>query len=212
MNMKQELLLAGQEILASGLVAGTWGNLSVREPERKAFWITPSGMDYRYLEEDDLVLIAEQGRILEGLRKPSSEHRLHRQIYSNRPDVNGIIHTHSAFATAHAVAGISIPAVVEDLAQIVGGAVETAAYAEPGSQALAKNTLHALGDKSAVLLANHGLVGVGPTLAEALKVCQVVEKAAQIHIMARMLGQPVVLGAAEVACMRDSYLHNYGQR
>ncbi len=212
MNLQLELLQTGREILASGLVAGTWGNLSVWEPERQAFWITPSGMDYRNLQEDDLVLLDLQGKVVQGQRRHSSESWLHRQIYAHRPDVKGIIHTHSAYATAHAVACISIPPIVEDLVQIAGGAVECAVYAEPGSQALAKAALKALGNRSAVLLANHGLVGVGPVLAEALKVCQVVEKAAQIHVAARLLGQPVVLGENDVVRMRDSYLHSYGQR
>lgn len=212
MSLKQELLQTGREVLASGLVAGTWGNLSVWDEERQGFWITPSGMDYLTLTEDDLVLLDAKGQVLKGLRKPSSESMLHAHIYEQRPDVKGIIHTHSVYATAHAVTGAEIPALVEDLAQIVGGAVATAAYEFPGTLELGVAAVRALGQKSAVLLANHGLVGVGPSLKEALKVCQIVEKAAHINLMARLLGTPVLLDQEDIDKMRYGYLHRYGQK
>lgn len=212
MSLTQELLQTGREMLASGLVAGTWGNLSVWDEARQGFWITPSGMDYLTLTGDDLVLLDAKGRVLKGERKPSSESMLHAYIYEQRPDVKGIIHTHSVYATAHAVTGAEIPALVEDLAQIVGGAVATAAYEFPGTLELGVAAVRALGQKSAVLLANHGLVGVGPTLKEALKVCQIVEKAAHINLMARLLGTPVLLDQEDIDKMRYGYLHSYGQR
>ncbi|GAB6173659.1 class II aldolase/adducin family protein [Paradesulfitobacterium aromaticivorans] len=212
MSLKQDLLKAGRKILASGMVAGTWGNLSAWDQEREGFWITPSGMDYLTLTEDDLVLLNREGQVLSGTRKPSSEYMLHAHIYEQRPDVKGIIHTHSVYATAHAVTRTEIPAVVEDLAQIVGGAVATASYESPGTRELGIAAVRALGNKSAVLLANHGLVGVGPNLTEALKVCQIVEKAAQINLLARLIGTPVSLDQEDIAKMRYSYLHSYGQR
>lgn len=212
MNIKARLLAAGREILAAGLVAGTWGNLSVRDPDQDGFWITPSGMDYRLLQEQDLVLLTYQGEVKEGFRKPSSEYLLHSTIYNKRPDVQGIVHTHSVYATAHAVARISIPGIVEDLVQIAGGSVDTALYKLLGTQELAYAAVAGLGEKNAVLLANHGLVGVGKSLEEALKVCHVVEKAAQIHTFSRLLGNPVVLSDEDIQTMRTGYLHSYGQR
>ncbi|MHB8124202.1 MAG: class II aldolase/adducin family protein [Desulfitobacteriaceae bacterium] len=212
MKLRKALLTVGKNLIASGLVVGTWGNISVWDSRREGFWITPSGMDYLTLEEADLVLINRQGKIIEGFRKPSSEFMMHLAIYSKRSDVLSIVHTHSVYATAHAVARVSIPSIVEDLAQIVGGAVEVAPYYLTGTQELADTVSIVLADKNAVLLANHGVVGVGRDLDEALKACQVVEKAAQIHALSRLLGRPVCLGIEDVELMRHGYLETYGQR
>lgn len=210
--LKPRIIQMGREIINSGLVAGTWGNISAWDEDRHGFWITPSGMDYLSLKEEDLVLMSLQGQVLEGFRKPSSESLLHRAVYQRRRDVKGVVHTHSIYATAHAVSGTIIPAIVEDLAQIVGGAVEVAPYALPGTEELAAGAVNSLGNKNAVLLANHGLVGVGRDLPEALKVCQITEKSAQVHIMSCVLSKPVVLTDHDVQVMRKGYLEHYGQR
>lgn len=211
MSLREEVLAVGRELIRSGLVAGTWGNISAWDTERNAFWITPSGMDYLALEAEDLVLIDDEGKVIEGGRKPSSEYLLHLAIYRNRSNIKGIVHTHSVYATAHAVARVAIPGIVEDFVQIVGGPVDTAPYALPGTAELAKGASKALAAKNAVLLANHGLVGVGRTLAEALKVCQIVEKCAQVHVMSRLLGTPVVISDEDIRLMRTAYLEHYGQ-
>lgn len=211
-SIRESLLRLGREMLASGAVAGTWGNLSAWDETRGGFWVTPSGMDYRVLTEDDLVLLDLDEKVLEGLRRPSSEAVLHAEVYKARLDVKGIVHTHSVYATAHAAARTSIPAIVEDLVQIVGGEVETTPYALPGSQELALTVAQGLRTRNAVLLANHGLVGVGSSLEEAWKVCQVVEKGAMIHAWSKMLGGPVLLSDEDVETMRQEYLQHYGQR
>jgi L-fuculose-phosphate aldolase len=147
-----------------------------------------------------------------GRLKASSETKTHLALYRARPDVGGIVHTHSVYASAHAAARAPIPALVEDMAQVVGGTVECADYALAGTQALADNVVRGLGSRSAVLLANHGVFGVGPSVPEALRVCQIVEKAAWIHVLARTLGTPAVLPPEDVERLRDGYLHAYGQR
>lgn len=212
MSLLSRLVAIGKELVASGAVAGTWGNLSAWDDERGGFWITPSGMDYRSLSEQDLILIGPSGEVMEGYRRPSTELLLHQHIYLNRQDIKGIVHTHSAFATSHAVARIAIPPIVEDLIQIIGGAVEIAPYAMSGTSELAQGVVEALADKNAVLMANHGLVGVGPTLEEAWKVCQVVEKAAQIHVLSRQLGNTFILSEEEVKQVRQGFVSNYGQK
>lgn len=209
--LKKKVLEVGREIIQSGLVAGTWGNISVWDSLRKGYWITPTGMDYLSLSEEDLVLLSLENKVLEGKRKPSSEYLLHTAIYQSRPDIQGIVHTHSAYATAHSVAHVTLPGLVEDLVMIAGGEVEVAEYHLPGTVELAQAAVCALRDKNAVFLANHGLVGVGNSLDEALKVCQVVEKSAQIHIMSRLLGTPVLLSQDDIDNMRNAYLNSYGQ-
>lgn len=212
MNIQERLLQLGLEMVASGAVAGTWGNLSAWDEASGGFWITPSGMDYRVLTHQDFILLDLEEKVLTGFRRPSSEASLHAQVYKLRPDVRGIVHTHSVYASAHAVAHIAVPPLVEDLVQIVGGPVETVRYALPGTQELAQAAAAGLRTLNAVLLANHGLVGVGSSLEEAWKVCQVVEKGAMIHAWSKMLGGPVLLSTEDVETMRQGYIHHYGQR
>ncbi|AHF07601.1 class II aldolase/adducin family protein [Desulfitobacterium metallireducens] len=210
--LKTKIIEIGREIIQTGLVAGTWGNISAWDDSRDGFWITPSGMDYLALKEEDLVLMNMQGVVLEGYRKPSSEEQLHRAIYSQRQEVKGIVHTHSIYATAHAVAHVPLPGLVEDFAMIVGEEVSVADYQRAGTEELAEATVRSLADKNAVFLANHGLVGVGRSVEEALKVCQIVEKSAQIHIMSRLLGTPVQLSDEDKRGLRSDYINQYGQR
>lgn len=209
--IKGKIIDIGRKIAQSGLVAGTWGNISAWDTSRNGYWITPSGMDYFSLQEEDLVLLDIDNNVLEGWLKPSSELLMHIEIYRRRPDVKGIVHTHSVFATAHAVSHVPLPGIVEDMVMIVGGPVEVAEYRLPGTLELALEAVETLQNSSAVMLANHGLVGVGSSIEEAFKVCQVVEKSAQIHIMSRLLGSPVVLGKEDIDMMRHTYLNSYGQ-
>lgn len=201
-----------RQMAEAGLVVGTWGNVSVRVPDTDWVVITPSGMSYATLKPEDMVVVDLTGRIVEGCRQPSIETPLHVAIYLNRPDVGGVVHTHSVFATACAVVRQPIPVITEELAQVVGGPVVVAEYALPGSGELAHAAVTALDQRGAVLLANHGLVGVGRRVNEALTVCQVVEKAAQILLLAQGLGRPCVLAEADVVRLHDYFQHRYGQR
>ncbi|MDN5364618.1 MAG: L-fuculose-phosphate aldolase [Eubacteriales bacterium] len=214
--MKREELAAaivdaGRKMIAAGLVAGTWGNISARVDEN-SFLITPSGVPYDLLRPEQVVEVGMDGSVRPGQLKPSTEFSLHAAIYAARPDVGGIVHTHSPYATAFAVAGRNLPPVTEELAQLVGGEVAVAPYALPGSRELAAGAVAALGEKNAVLLAAHGLVGVGRDVAEALLVCQVVEKTAFIYSVAAALGEPRPLPAEEVKLLYRFYREKYGQR
>jgi len=208
---REELLAAAREVVLEGLVVSPWGNLSLRISD-DSFLITPSGVDYKTLVPEDLVEIGLDGKIKQGKLKPSSEYRLHLEIYKARRDIRAIVHTHSPYASAFAVARKSLPAVIEDLAQIVGGDVEVAKYALPGTEILAQNAVLALRNKFAVLLANHGVVGVGRNMEEALRVVRVVEKGAKVSLLSTIIGGPVLLEPEEIQVMHDFYLNKYGQR
>lgn len=208
-NLREEMLAVIGQMCRDNLVLGTWGNVSVKDGENSML-ITPSGMGYDVLGPDDLVRMNLTGKTAAAKWKPSSEWRLHAALYLGRSDIGAIVHTHSVYATAFAVARVSIPAVVEDLVQVVGGAVDVATYTLPGTDELAKNALQALGNKSAVLLASHGLVGAAGSLAEALKVCQIVEKTAQAALLARLLGPVHELSDEDIWAMRSFYLTSYG--
>lgn len=209
--LANKIIDTGKELLASGLVVGTWGNISVILPDGSGYLITPSGMDYDLLTEDDLVYMDLTGNVMQGRRKPSSEFHLHQEIYKVRSDIKAIVHTHSLYASAFAVTRTSIPPIVEDIAQLNGGPVEVADYALPGTEELARKAAKALKNRFAVILANHGMVGTGRDIAEAVKVCRLVEKTAQIMIYAQNIGQPVTLSGADVAFMHNFFLTSYGQ-
>ena len=208
----QKVVEMGSEMLAINLTVGTWGNISCRVPGNDYVAITPSGMSYDALAPEDIVILGLSGIIISGTRKPSIELPLHLAIYNAREDVQAIVHTHSPYATAMAVARKEIPGAVEDMVQIVGGNVRVSEYALPGTELLALNTLKALEGRNAVLLANHGMLGVGRNLDEAFRVCQVVEKSAQVVLFARLMGGAVELSEEDIEGMRNFYLKDYGQR
>ncbi len=212
MNTRIKVLEKGKEILATNLTVGTWGNISCRVPGEDYIAITPSGMNYNLLEPEDIVILDFNGIIMTGTRKPSIEVPLHLAIYKARVDVQAIIHTHSPYATTMATARKAIPGAVEDLVQIVGGNVRVNEYALPGTEQLGISTVKALEGRNAVLLANHGMLGVGRDLEEALKVCQVVEKSALITLLAQQIGGVVELSQDDICGMRNFYLDTYGQR
>ena len=211
-KIKAEVLAVGCEMLDKGLVAGTWGNISARIPDTQFIAVTPSGKGYREILANDIIVVDETGVVIEGRFKPSSELPLHLAIYRARPDISAIVHTHSVFASACAVARIGIPSIIEDLVQVVGGSVDVAAYALPGTDMLAQNTVEALSCKNAVLMANHGVVGCGQSLIEAMTVCELVEKAAQIYIYANQIGGAKVLDDKDIEVMHNFYLTDYRQR
>lgn len=209
-NAAKRVVATSKKMVDSGFVVGTWGNVSTRIAEK--FVITPSGMKYDKLSPEDMVIVDMNGNVVEGKWNPSIETPLHAAIYKARKDVNGIVHTHSIFASAVAVARCKIPPIIEDLVQIVGGEVNVATYALPGTKELAENAVKVLSDKKAVLLANHGVVGVGRDLEEAFMVCEIVEKSAQIFIYSKMLGNPVILNVEDIKHLRKSFLTKYGQK
>ncbi|MEL7566317.1 MAG: class II aldolase/adducin family protein [Dehalobacterium sp.] len=210
-QLKDQIIDTGKKLIDYRLVVATWGNISCRIPKISQFYITPSGMPYYELKTSDLVTMNCEGEIIEGKRKPSSEALLHQEIYKARSDIGAVIHTHSNFACSFAVAQERIPPVLEEAAQLIGGPVEVAKYAMPGSLQLAQNAVKAMENRNAVILANHGVVGVGRSLNEALTVVILVEKLAQVFIAAKMLGTPHILDDLETKMLRENFLKYYGQ-
>jgi L-fuculose-phosphate aldolase len=210
--VRAEVVRTGQAMLERGLVAGTWGNVSIRVPGVELVAVTPSGRDYRSLRPEDIAVVDMRGKQVAGELTPSTEVPLHLAIYAARPDIGAIVHTHSIFASACAASRRPLPPIIEDLVQLAGGAIEVAAYALPGTAELAANAVAALADRQAVLLANHGAVGCGRTSGEALLACELVEKGAQIYLYANLLGGAQVLSDGDVAEMRRFYVEHYRRR
>jgi len=188
MEAMKEVLRTGQEMERRGLVAGTSGNCSARISESNLVIITPSSMEYDLLLAEDMCVVNMAGEKVEGRYNPSVEVIMHLAIYEARPDVGGIVHTHQKMATAVAVSGKGIPPILEEEVFALGGGVELAEYALPGTRDLARNAVEALGGRNACLLAHHGVVAVGPRIQDALLKAEIVERAAEIYIMSTMIG------------------------
>lgn len=208
---RKQVLDTAVEIYQAKLVPGTWGNVSLKVEDEDLFLITPSGMDYSSMSVEDIVLVDFNGKVVEGQWKPSVETPLHSQVYSKRSDSRAVVHVHSPYATAFAVARQSIPVILEETAQVIGHDIPVAAYAHCGSDELADNVIKSLGsEKRAVLLANHGLLGLGPDLSTALRVCYIAEKTAMVAIKAKSLGEIHALSEEDIKLLNESF-KSYGQ-
>jgi L-fuculose-phosphate aldolase len=182
-SLRAEVVAAGREMLRLGLVAGTSGNVSARDGDQVL--ITPSGLPYEEMEEDDVVTLSLDGAVLSGAREPSSERRVHLAVYAARPDAGALVHSHSVHATAWSFLGEPLDTGTEELEHAAGAAVLTASFAPTGSEAIAAAAVEALGDRRAVLLARHGVLAAAGSPAQALDVCIAVERQAQIALLLR---------------------------
>ena len=209
---KKLILDAGLRMLHSGLTVETWGNLSARDPKTGLVYLTPSAMRYDIICEDDIIVSKLDGTLVESRRKPTIEMELHLGIYRARPDINAVIHTHPIYSQVFAVLREDIPPVIDEAAQIMGGAVRCAAYGLPGSADLARNCVEALGKEGrACLLANHGAVCAGADMDGAFRVSTVLEMTAHIYQLARAIGKPVFLKDDYIKIMHDFAYNQYGK-
>jgi len=206
---RRELLEVARRMSSAGLSHGTSGNLSVRV--ERGLLITPTGTPYDEMSTEDMVELMFDGHMPHGQRLPSSEWRLHRDIYQRRADANAIIHTHSRFCTTLACLRQSIPAVHYMISVTGSSTVRCAPYATFGSEELSQATVETLGTDNACLMANHGMVAVGASLDAALKVASNVELLAELYLRALQVGQPHVLDDAEMARVIERF-RTYGQQ
>lgn len=188
-DVKQQVLETAKRLYEKGLVEGTSGNVSGRMPDGATVCITPSSLPYETMTLDDLVVIDLDGEVVEGERSPSSEKGLHLACYRAFEEVGGVIHSHPVYATMFAVAREPVPAVIEEFVVFVGGEVPCADYATTGTDAVGEELVKHLGDRSAALIANHGMCSIGATAERALHTALVVERSAQIVWGARLLGK-----------------------
>lgn len=203
---------AAQRMMRDNLVKLTSGNISSRVPDTGYFAITPSGMDYETLTPEDICILDLQGNLVDGARRPSTETAMHRLIYNRRPDVGGVVHTHSIYASAFACLGQDMPVISTELAMVVGATIRCAPYAKSGTEEFARAAADTLGQEDlAALLQNHGVVGVGRTLKDAYNVAIALEEAAMILAIARTMGTPVIIPVEERQRMFREFRRNYGQ-
>jgi len=210
-NLRELLSQLHQELPRNNLVAWTSGNISVRDPESGYVVIKPSGVRYEALKAEHMVIVDLEGTIIEGDLKPSSDTASHLYIYQHRPDVKGIVHTHSAYATAFAALGRSIPVYLTAMADEFGGPIPCGGFALIGSEAIGRVVLETIGDSPAVLLKNHGVFSVGPTAEAAVKAAVMTEDVAKTVWLALQIGQPDAIPAEDVQKLHDRYMNVYGQ-
>ena len=210
-SAREAIVDMGKELIERKLVAGSWGNISVKIADG-VYAVTPSGRGYANQESKDIVIIDNACSTLDGELTPSSESKLHTTIYNACPEAKAIIHTHSIYASALAAMRKPVPAIIEDIVQIIGGRVNCAEYALPGNQELADNAVAALNGRKAVLLANHGAVCWGKSLEDALIVSEILEKAAQIAIICQSCGGAVELSTEDAEVMHSFYEEHYSKR
>jgi len=186
--VKERVLATAKALLQKGLVEGTSGNVSGRM-EDGTICVTPSSIPYETMTLDDLVVLDLEGKVVEGERGPTSEKALHLACYRAFPEVGGVIHSHARFATMFALVREPVPAAIEEVVVHVGGDVPVCEYRTTGTDELGDEVASRLGDRSAVLLANHGMVTIGATPEKALHAAGVVERTAEIVWGARALGR-----------------------
>jgi L-fuculose-phosphate aldolase len=211
-NFKKLIVNTGRKLYKQNLTIGTWGNISVLDPDTDLVYIKPSGINYNEIDLEDIMVIDKKGKIVEGFRKPSIEMPMHLSIYNARKDVKAIVHYHPIYSSVLAVTGFSLPGICEDFVQIVGEKVLCAKYALPGSEELAKNAVVSLGNRNAVFLLNHGTLCVGRDIKEAMKVCYVVEKTAHIYILSKNLGKCRVIPKEDIKVMQDLAKNSSGKQ
>jgi L-fuculose-phosphate aldolase len=208
LRLREELMATARRMSELGLTPGMSGNVSVRSGD--GMLITPSGLAYASLVADDAVALKMDGTARPGQKAPSTEWRLHRDILASRADVEAVVHTHSLYCTALAMLRREIPAVHYMIVLANADSIPCAEYATFGSAELALAAITALRGGHACLLANHGMVALGPTLAGALRLAAEVETLAAQYWHAAQIGQPHVLDRDELARVRARFAE-YGQ-
>jgi L-fuculose-phosphate aldolase len=209
-QLRDELVATARRMSELGLCPGTSGNASVRIATERGFLVTPSGMPYDQLRGDDVVAIDLDGTIHPDQRVPSTEWRLHRDLYAARPDAHAIVHTHSPYCTSVACLRRAIPAIHYMVILAGSDEIPCAQYATYGTAELAASVVRALGPGRACLMANHGMVALGDSLPAALTLASEIEVLAAHYWRAVQLGAPHVLTADELDDVRRQYA-GYGQ-
>jgi L-fuculose-phosphate aldolase len=210
-ELRAEVARYAKKMVASGLVRAAQGNLSARDPQSGLICITPSGMDYDLVSAEDIMVIDDQGAVVEGAHRPSVETPLHTLILRRRSDIHCVMHTHSLYATAFGVVYEPLPMVLAESALCLGGSVPIAPYQMSGAPEFAELVAETLGEGNAVIWGNHGAMVVGPSLSATFSAAHALEDGAQVYAIARQLGTPVPLPPEEVKKLHTFWREHYAK-
>ncbi|GIJ78732.1 L-ribulose-5-phosphate 4-epimerase [Micromonospora phaseoli] len=213
-ELRESVARLHAELTRYNLVAWTAGNVSARVPGHDLMVIKPSGVDYDDLSAENMVLCDLDGRPVAGELSPSSDTAAHAYVYRAMPEVGGVVHTHSTYATAWAACGESIPCHLTAQADEFGGEIPVGPFALIGGDDIGKGIVSTLtGHRSpAVLMRNHGVFTIGGNARAAVKAAVMCEDVARTAHLARVLGQPVPMAQADIDALYDRYQNVYGQR
>ena len=202
------------ELLRWGLVVWTAGNVSARVPDEDLFVIKPSGVSYDELTPESMIVCDLDGHVVDGAYSPSSDTAAHAYVYRAMPDVGGIVHTHSTYATAWAARGEAIPCVLTAMADEFGGEIPVGPFALIGNDDIGRGIVETLRGhrSSAVLMRNHGVFTIGANATAAVKAAVMCEDVARTVHLARALGEPLKIEPADIDRLYDRYHNIYGQR
>jgi L-ribulose-5-phosphate 4-epimerase len=198
-------------LIAKGLVSMTSGNVSARDFASGLIIIKPSGVDFDDLQPEDMVITDENGKVVEGRLKPSVDAATHLYVYRHMPDVGSVIHTHSNYATAFAALGRPIPVCLTAIADEFGCAIPVSDYARIGEEEIGQEIVAKIGKSPAILMKNHGVFTIGPTVQAAFKAAVMLEDVAKTYHLALQLGTPENLPPEEVERAHKRYKEKYGQ-
>ena len=210
-KLKEKLVQLHLELPKNNLVMWTGGNVSERDAETELVVIKASGIRYEEMHPEHMIVMNLSGKVVEGDFKPSSDAYSHLYIYKHRPDVGGVVHTHSRYATAFAAVGKPIPCVLTAIADEFGGEIPCGGFALIGDEAIGKVVVKSIGKSPAVLLKNHGVFTVGKDATAAVKAAVMTEDVAATVWMALQIGRPDEIPADDIASLNERYTSKYGQ-
>ncbi|MDO5145630.1 MAG: class II aldolase/adducin family protein [Eubacteriales bacterium] len=211
-NERKKIIEIALKVKAEKLIPLTFGNFSLRDPETGYVCITPSGMPYDTLHPSDIVVVDVNNNIIDGERRPSIEMPLHTAMYRKRPEINGIVHTHSTFCTAWACREGGMPCIIAETAELVGGMVRCAKFVPPGSDELAEVTSDAIGQDKAILMGNHGVICIDETIDKAFNDAIIIEESAKVAYIAYQMGNVNTLEEQMIHFLKKDAEENYGQK
>lgn len=201
-TIKEQVLKYAQRLHSDGLVAGTSGNISIFDSDERVMAITPGSLDYMKMTVNSIVVMDLQGNIIDGGKKPSSEYRMHAEIYKNRQDIKSVAHTHSPYATGFAVLREPVPVILIEMLPWLNGEIPVCEFAMPGTSELGTEVLKVLVNCHACLISNHGVLTVGENIQKAYMRAIYTEDAARIYHIAKSVGKPNLVPVNAVAVMR----------
>ena len=216
--VREDVATQHEQLTRYGLVIWTGGNISGRVPGADLFVIKPSGVEYDDLRHDNMILCDLEGTVIEGSpgseRSPSSDTAAHAYVYRNMPQVNGVVHTHSTYATAWAARGEPVPCVITGQADEFGGDIPVGPFAIIGDESIGEGIVSTLtGHRSrAVLMQNHGVFTIGSSPRDAVKAAVMAEDVARTVHVSRQLGEPIPIPADTIDALFDRYQNVYGQK
>lgn len=215
-ELRTRVVEVGLDALKIGIVHGTAGNMSERDPGTGLIAISPSGMPYPTVTPADVVIVDENAQVHDGKLKPSSETPMHTMIYRNHPRVRVIVHTHSHFSTVVSTMRDCLPPILTEVCLVVGPRVPVTRYGLTGTQDIGKSVVEMMDDTTkAVILKNHGLITFGTDFAEALMIAELVEESAKVYIHALAANggrEPNLIPERLIPEMRERFMAMYGQQ